>query len=144
MVAEEQQQQQYKYLTQPQPAAAMSPTAAAAVATAATYDNNKNSINAAPAIAVVPLTKTNGYSTRTETPPMQQIDKHTGQPIPAPRRTNSVPQADGSEQQNADAGAAINGNASNDSAAAQTETQVCFISCCNCFSFKYCFDSEKS
>lgn len=58
----------------------------ATVATAVTGSNN------AP--------KTNGFTTATTTAPhqqqfqQQQIDKVTGQPVPAPRRANSIPLGD--------------------------------------------------
>lgn len=83
-------QQQYKYTTQP-----------------FAYDTNNK--NVAPASTtttanVAPLyatTKTNGFAVNSNNafatgypPQQQQIDKVTGQPVPAPRRTNSIPLGD--------------------------------------------------
>lgn len=46
----------------------------------------------------MPATKTNGFANTSNTLyQQQQIDKVTGQPVPAPRRSNSIPLGDGPE-----------------------------------------------
>lgn len=101
-------EQPYKYNT----LANTTPTATAA-ATAATpaYNSSSNT-----------LPKTNGFAgtataTATAAPPplATHIDKSGGQPVPAPRRTNSVP---------GEAGAAYNGAASRSSGDSASEAQV--------------------
>lgn len=44
------------------------------------------------ATVLVPTKKTNGFAIAN---PQQQIDRVTGQPVPAPRRSNSIPLGDG-------------------------------------------------
>lgn len=130
MVAE--QQQHYKY---------SSPQATATSPIQATYDANKNAVNptattqynVAANKAALPITKTNGYSSATTTTPPQQqpIDKVTGQPVPAPRRTNSVPQGEQSSAAETTTPttttSSVNGNIptnADNSSSAQAETQV--------------------
>ncbi|XP_053970127.1 protein lap4 isoform X11 [Anastrepha ludens] len=83
-------QQQFNYTTQPSAYEthknAAIPNATAATITAGTADGN-----------IVP--KTNGFTTAatmtsSKQPQPQQIDKITGQPVPAPRRANSIPLGD--------------------------------------------------
>ncbi|XP_054739445.1 uncharacterized protein LOC129245338 isoform X5 [Anastrepha obliqua] len=83
-------QQQFNYTTQPSAYEthknAAIPNATAATITAGTADGN-----------IVP--KTNGFTTAatmasSKQPQAQQIDKITGQPVPAPRRANSIPLGD--------------------------------------------------
>ncbi|XP_030370121.1 protein lap4 isoform X2 [Scaptodrosophila lebanonensis] len=73
-------QQPYKYNT-----LATTPTAAATSGAAYNYNNNAAASN------TLPSSKTNGFAVATQPAP---IDKVTGQPVPAPRRTNSVPLGD--------------------------------------------------
>ncbi|XP_043863387.1 protein lap4 isoform X12 [Drosophila mojavensis] len=91
-------EQPYKYNT-------LASTPAATVTTGVVHNNNSNS-------NTLPSNKTNGFATAaavnaapayataaTAAAPAPasaaHIDKSTGQPVPAPRRTNSVPHADG-------------------------------------------------
>lgn len=74
---------------------------AATVTTGVVHNNNSNN-------NTLPSNKTNGFATAAAVnaapfatvagsgaAPAAHIDKSTGQPVPAPRRTNSVPQAEG-------------------------------------------------
>ncbi|KAH8257775.1 hypothetical protein KR038_000859 [Drosophila bunnanda] len=74
-------EQPYKYNTL---ATSTATPTAPAVAVPASISNN-NSSN------TLPSSKTNGF------PAAATIDKATGQPVPAPRRTNSVPMGEGSD-----------------------------------------------
>lgn len=99
-------EQPYKYNT----LANTTPTATAAATAATPAYNSSNT-----------LPKTNGFAgtataTATAAPPLAtHIDKSGGQPVPAPRRTNSVP---------GEAGAAYNGAASSSSGDSASEAQV--------------------
>lgn len=87
-------EQPYKYNT----LATTTPTAATP---AVAYSNNNNN-------NTLPNSKTNGFAaTATATVAAQYTDKSGGQPVPAPRRTNSVPMGEAG-----DGGAPYNGAAS--------------------------------
>ncbi|KAH8382820.1 hypothetical protein KR009_005423 [Drosophila setifemur] len=90
-------EQPYKYST----LASTMPTAVPAPSTGLNSNNN-----------TLPNTKTNGFAAT-------MIDKVTGQPVPAPRRTNSVPQGEGDGAPN---GAAS--TASGDSGEAQQHSSL--------------------
>lgn len=97
-------EQPYKYNT----LATTTPTQAATAATpGVAYSSNNNNNN-----NTLPNSKTNGFAataTATGVPvaAAQYTDKSGGQPVPAPRRTNSVPMGEAS-----DGGAPYNGAAS--------------------------------
>nr|XP_017037715.1 titin isoform X10 [Drosophila kikkawai] len=74
----EQVEQPYKYNTLATSTA--TPTAPTVVSSSSNSNNN-----------TLPSSKTNGF------PAAATIDKATGQPVPAPRRTNSVPMGEGSD-----------------------------------------------
>ncbi|XP_023166094.2 uncharacterized protein LOC111596097 isoform X18 [Drosophila hydei] len=87
-------EQPYKYNT-------LATMPAATVTTGVVHNNNSNN-------NTLPSNKTNGFATAAAVnaapfatvagsgaAPAAHIDKSTGQPVPAPRRTNSVPQAEG-------------------------------------------------
>ncbi|KAM8704818.1 hypothetical protein ACLKA7_009297 [Drosophila subpalustris] len=86
-----------------------------ATATGVAYTNNNNSNNNN---NTLPNNKTNGFAA-TSAPVSapasavgvtSHIDKSTGQPVPAPRRTNSVPQGDGDGPLNGAASTASSGD----------------------------------
>lgn len=112
-------EQPYKYNT-------LATTPTATVTTGVVHNNNNNN--------TLPSNKTNGFATAAAVnnapytaaaaapaavpaaTPASHIDKSTGQPVPAPRRTNSVPLGDGD--------AAVNGAASTTSSGDSGEAQV--------------------
>ncbi|XP_032295233.1 protein lap4 isoform X4 [Drosophila virilis] len=113
-------EQPYKYNT-------LATTPTATVTTGVVHNNNNNNNN-----NTLPSNKTNGFATATAVnnapytaaaapaavpaaAPASHIDKSTGQPVPAPRRTNSVPLGDGD--------AAVNGAASTTSSGDSGEAQ---------------------
>lgn len=134
VLAQQQQypaQQQFNYTTQPAVyeinKTVTIPNATAATITAAAVGDNN-----AP--------KTNGCAATTvpyQQPQQQQIDKVTGQPVPAPRRANSIPfgdapteatSANGNAAQPPDSGNKPTGastSGTNPAADASAETQVC-------------------
>lgn len=113
-------EQPYKYNT-------LATTPTATVTTGVVHNNNNNN-------NTLPSNKTNGFATAAAVnnapytaaaaapaavpaaAPASHIDKSTGQPVPAPRRTNSVPLGDGD--------AAVNGAASTTSSGDSVEAQV--------------------
>uniref|UniRef100_A0A1I8M8A5 PDZ domain-containing protein n=1 Tax=Musca domestica TaxID=7370 RepID=A0A1I8M8A5_MUSDO len=105
MIDEQQQQQQHMIYQQTQQTPVSS------------YDSNRNlaaptTMSASVSPNIVPATKANGFANATvhqqqqqqqqqqqhmtpQLQPQQQIDKVTGLPVPAPRRSNSIPLGDG-------------------------------------------------
>ncbi|KAH8359318.1 hypothetical protein KR093_005743 [Drosophila rubida] len=78
-------EQPYKYNT-------LATTPTATTTTGVAYAGNSNNNN------TLPNSKTNGFVAAPAAAPVaaaSHIDKSTGQPVPAPRRTNSVPLGDG-------------------------------------------------
>lgn len=104
-------EQPYKYNTL---ATTPTPTATATTATPVYNSNNINS-------NTLPNSKTNGFAAAAAAAPVAaHIDKAGGQPVPAPRRTNSVPGDGGAYN-----GAASTSGSSGDSASdAQVRTSV--------------------